>query len=195
MRIKKVELHSDLLKISCVKKTREIEFTLPSAKLRPRPTLENPIVEFHIDRELGDQGIEYLLKDGTPGAVHLDAFREYSCDPEFFRELIVYKATILLEKVSKTSQFSKSEIAQRLNTSPTQIYRTFDSNYYGKTVDQIVKVLAAMGHTLDVSLIKIENNVDQTPEEILKKLNDITMDQKTHTTGNPFRGLSMGRAS
>jgi hypothetical protein len=46
--------------------------TFPFARLKPSPTAKDPLVTAIVDRELGSEGITYVLKSGQEGTVHVE---------------------------------------------------------------------------------------------------------------------------
>jgi hypothetical protein len=138
------------------RKTLEIDtakghFSLPFSKLSLPPTDENEIQKIHIDPELGNEGITYRLSNGDEDSVHVDAFLDYNKDPEYVARITLYNLTRTAINLVQVAQLSKREIARKLRTSPAQLYRLLDTTNYKKTIDQMIKLLAVLGH--DVGFI------------------------------------------
>jgi len=57
----------------------------------------------------------------------LDAFLDYNRDPEYIRRVLVYRLTIQSLKLMDSHSITKRELARKLHTSPTQLYRLLDA--------------------------------------------------------------------
>lgn len=117
----------------------------PYAKLEDRPTSRDPVVSVQVDAELAREGFTYRLKSGEEGTVHVEQVLEYNKDPEYLRDLLLYKLTLEARKRLAKSRLSRREIIRRLGTSATQFYRLLDQTNYRKSVDQVLSLL----HVLD----------------------------------------------
>jgi len=126
-------------------KTSARSFVFPFTKVAPQPTADDPVVRVFVDKELGREGFTYVLKSGREGTVHIEQVLEYNQDPDYLRDLLLYKLTIEAQKRVEASQLSKREIIRRLGTSATQFYRLLDQTNYRKSVDQLLSLL----HVLD----------------------------------------------
>jgi len=118
---------------------------LPFAKVHPRPTSADSISSLSVDQELAREGFTYTLKSGKEGTVHVEQVLEYNKDPDYLRDLLVYKLTVESQKRLQTSRLSKREIIRRLGTSASQFYRLLDQTNYRKSIDQLLSLL----HVLD----------------------------------------------
>jgi len=118
---------------------------LPYAKVAPSPTPTNPITRLFVDADLGREAFTFMLASGETGTIHIDQVLDYNQDPDYLRDLLLYRLTIEAQKRIATSPLSKREIIRRLGTSPAQIYRLLDQTNYRKSVDQMVSLL----HILD----------------------------------------------
>jgi hypothetical protein len=141
------------------KKTLEIEtpkgrYLLPFSRLPLPPLAKDRIKSVYIDTELASRAITYLLTSGKEGSVHLDAFLDYNRDPDFMRDNTLHELTIEALKLMKNSGLSKHELIRRLKTSPSQLYRLLDTSNYRKSVDEMLRLLGALGYRLDIRLIK-----------------------------------------
>ena len=154
------------MKIKCVtannrKKAIEIETAkgrlgLPFSHLRLKPTVRDRIAEIYVDSELGGQGITYRLSSGKEDSLHVDAFLDYNRDPDFLRNLMLHKLSVEAAKVLESSGLSKHEVARRLKTSPSQLYRLLDSANYNKSVDEMLRLLSVLGFEVKWSLVRQE---------------------------------------
>ena len=134
--------------------TRKGAFTLPFTKLDIVPSRVNRIKEVYVDRELGNEAITYVLESGEEDSVHVDDFLKYNNDPDYLRDLMLYRLTLTAGKLLKKSQLPKRELARRLATSPAQIYRLLDPTNYKKTIDQMVRLLACLDYSFDFVIEK-----------------------------------------
>ncbi len=120
-------------------------FELPYAKVEPMPEKGNLVSDLFIDDELGRDGFVYTLRSGETGTVLLDQFFDYNREPEYMRDLLLHKLTVAVVQRLEKSSISKRELARRLGTSATQLYRLLDTANYSKSVSQMLTVL----HILD----------------------------------------------
>ncbi|MCY4487367.1 MAG: hypothetical protein OXF11_09665 [Deltaproteobacteria bacterium] len=128
--------------------------TFPYMKLDIAPSRTNRVKEVYVDRELANQAITYVLESGEEDSVHVDDFLNYNKDPDYMRDLTLYKLTLKAGTLLKESKLPKRELARRLATSPAQIYRLLDPTNYKKTIDQMVRLLACLDYTLDFVIEK-----------------------------------------
>ena len=117
----------------------------PYGKLEVRPTPADPVVRASVDPELGREGFTYQLRSGKEGTVHIEQVLEYNQDPDYLRDVLLYKLTVEAQKRVAKSALSRREIIRRLGTSATQFYRLLDQTNYRKSVDQVLSLL----HVLD----------------------------------------------
>lgn len=130
------------------------ELVLPFSKSGLVPTASNRVAEVYVDREMGNEGITYVLDSGDENSIPLDAFLDYNRDPEYLSKLLLHRLTIdALDRI-KTSKLSRRELARKLSTSPAQLYRLLDPANQTKTVDQMIKLLAALGYELEYKIVK-----------------------------------------
>jgi len=121
----------------------------PYAKLDLKPSHDNKIKKLYIDPEIGKHGFTYVLEDGQEDTVLLDQVLYYNQDPEILKQHMLHEMTVTAKECLKKSGLSIREIARRMNTSPTQLYRVIDPAYYDKTMDQVLKVLYVCGAKVD----------------------------------------------
>ena len=81
------------------KKCFEIEtsrrsYTFPYARLRLRPEPGIRIADVRPEAEMGNEGFTYHLEDGRTDTLHVDAVLDYNMDPEFIRDLHLYRMTL-----------------------------------------------------------------------------------------------------
>jgi len=130
--------------------TSSRELTYPYAKAHPRPTAADTVAKVAVDAELGGEGFTYTLKSGRTGTVHVEQVLEYNQDPNYFRDLLLYKLTLEARKRVSKSPISKREIIRRLGTSATQFYRLIDPTNYRKSVDQVLVLLHVLECEVEV---------------------------------------------
>jgi hypothetical protein len=105
------------------------------------PISDDPVTRVYVDRELGGEGFTYELQSGKTGTVLIEQVLEYNRDPNYLRDLMLYKLTIEAQSRIADSPLSKREIIRRLGTSATQLYRLLDQTNYKKSLDQLVSLL------------------------------------------------------
>lgn len=132
--------------------TRRGSFELPYALVRPTPSAEDPVIEAFVDPELGREGFTYRLQSGAEGAVHGESVLEYAQDPAYLAELALYRLTTEAKTRFETSGLSVRDVAGRLQTSPTQLYRLLNPTNYAKSARQLLTLLCALGCDVDVEV-------------------------------------------
>ena len=123
----------------------------PFARLAVQPGAEDPFAEVFVDREIGSEGFTYVLRSGREGTVHVEDVLEYNQDPDYLRDMLLYRLTLEAQKRLATTSLAKREIIRRLGTSPPQLYRLLDQTNYRKTVDQLLRLLQVLD--CDVQLV------------------------------------------
>ena len=122
--------------------------TFPYHRAEPPPTPGDPIREFFIDPELGDEGVTYVLESGSEGSVLADHVLEINRDPAYMRDLLLYQLTVEALQRMESSSYGVRQLGRRLKTSPAQLYRLLDTTNYKKTVDKMLELL----HVLDAEV-------------------------------------------
>ncbi len=153
MKIKKVTVNNRKKAFELV--TTKGDFDFPFSRLHLKPTETNPIEDAFVDKELGSQGFTYQLMSGKEDTIHADQVLEYNKDPDYMRKMLLYKLTLQAQKMIDARGISKRELIRRLHTSPTQLYRLIDQTFYGKTIDQMVRLLSALDCPVDFTFEKI----------------------------------------
>ena len=148
MKIRSVKLNSK--KKSFEVATSAKKFSFPYVKAKPAPTSSDPITQVYVDKDLGREGITYELASGKSGTVHIEQVLEYNQDPNYLRDLLLYKLTLEVQKRVAGSRLAKREIVRRLGTSATQLYRLLDQTNYEKSVDQLVSLLQVLDCDVDL---------------------------------------------
>lgn len=133
-------------------RTRSGTYVFPFSECDPPPSPDNRIAEVAVDPELGREGFTYELESGAQGSVHIDSVLEYNKDPATMAELALYRLTVEAQEKFEQSPLSAREIARRLGTSPTQLYRLLDPTNYTKSLKQMLSLLYVLGYEVDVAL-------------------------------------------
>lgn len=123
----------------------------PFARLEVQPTAEDPLVKVFVDKEIGSEGFTYLLQSGREGTIHIEDVLEYNQDPDYLRDLLLYRLTLEAQNRIAATSLAKREIIRRLGTSATQLYRLLDQANYRKSVDQMLRLLQVLD--CDVELV------------------------------------------
>ena len=116
----------------------------PFARLEVQPSADDPIAKVFVDQELGREGFTYILQSGREGTVHIEDVLEYNQDPDYLRDLLLYRLTLEAQKRVAATSLARREIIRRLGTSPTQLYRLLDQTNYRKSVDQMLRLLQVL---------------------------------------------------
>jgi len=152
MKIKKVKINN---RKKCIDiETRKGPYSLPFSKLELQPSAKNKIAKIYIDKELASECVTYILESGKEDAVPLCAFLDYNRDPEYVRDMTLYKLTVEAITLLKKSGLSKQEVIRRLKTSPSQLYRLLDTTNYKKSIDEMLKLLSVLGYTVELKILK-----------------------------------------
>jgi hypothetical protein len=104
----------------------------------------------YVDEELGREGFTYELESGAEGSVHMDAVLEYNDDPGHLADLMIYRLTVEAQNRLEDSPLSTREVARRLGTSLSQLYRLLDPTNYRKSVRQMASLLYILGCDVEV---------------------------------------------
>ena len=122
----------------------------PYLKAEPRPDASNKVVEVVVDRELASEAFTYKLASGAEGSVHLEQVLEYNRDPRTLRDALLYKLSLEAERrVAQIGQ-SRRELARRLGTSLSQLYRLLDPTNTKKSIDPLVALLQVLDCSVDL---------------------------------------------
>jgi predicted XRE-type DNA-binding protein len=134
----------------------------PFMLLRLKPEARNRIKKAFVDPELGNEAFTYRLDDGREDSVHVDEVLEYNKDPNYMRDILLYRLTLEVQERLKESRLSRREIIRRLGTSASQFYRLLDQTYYEKSVDQMLALLTVLGCRVNVTIEhnKIDGKAD-----------------------------------
>ncbi|HKW15434.1 MAG TPA: hypothetical protein VJS69_13180 [Candidatus Krumholzibacteria bacterium] len=123
-------------------------FVYPYARAQPGGIADDLVREVSIDPEVGREGFSYVLESGREGTVLAEQVLDYNEDPDYLRQMLLYKLTLEAQKRLASSALSKREIIRRLGTSATQFYRLIDQTNTQKSFGQLLSLL----HILDCSV-------------------------------------------
>jgi len=124
-------------------------YLFPFSRLDPAPGPDDDIVQCAVDAELAREAFSYRLRSGRAGTVHVEQVLEANEDPRYMRDLLLYRLTIEAQARIETTPLSKRELARRLKTSLTQIYRLLDQTNYRKSIDQVLGLLRVLDCDVD----------------------------------------------
>ncbi len=133
--------HKQAFEIEIEGKT-PMEYSYPQCC--PAPTREDAVVRVELDPELGFTGFVYFLASGSEGVVLSDHILRYNRDPAYLVDEMLYDLSCEAKLRLESSPIGIRALSRRLETSPAQIYRLVDPTNYGKTLDQMVRLLAAL---------------------------------------------------
>jgi len=150
MKIRSVKANSRRQAFEVSVANRHLRF--PFARLEIQPTADDPVAAVYVDAELGREGFTYVLSSGREGTVHVEEVLEYNRDPDYLRDLLLYRLTIDAQKHMATTRLAKREIIRRLGTSPTQLYRLLDQTNYRKSVDQMLRLLQVLDCDVEIAV-------------------------------------------
>ncbi len=123
----------------------------PYSQCCPAPTREDAVARVELDPELGFTGFVYFLTSGCEGVVLSDHILRYNRDPSYLVDEMLYELSCEARSRLEISPIGIRALSRRLETSPAQIYRLVDPTNYGKTLDQMVRLLAVL--EVDVRLL------------------------------------------
>jgi hypothetical protein len=131
--------------------TRRGILEFPYGRCEPEPTPRDRLVEVYVDAELGREAFTYRLASGAEGSVHIDSVLDVNADPDYLARLELYRLTVEAKDRLDASGLSVRQAAQRLGTSPPQLYRLLDPTNYSKSARQLLAVLALGGASITVA--------------------------------------------
>ena len=124
-------------------------FEFPWAHLEVIPSAADPVVDVRPDPELGREGFTYRLASGAEGTVHIDHVLRFVRDPDLQRRELLYELTNEALDALAASGRTKRSLARQLGTSLAQIARLLDPANARKSLDQMVRLLAALGRRME----------------------------------------------
>ncbi|HEY5265560.1 MAG TPA: hypothetical protein VIJ40_01975 [Acidimicrobiales bacterium] len=106
----------------------------------------------YVDPDLGNEGFTYTLESGVEGSVHIDEVLEYNGDPSYMAELMLYRLSQDAKTRFESSGISVRQMAEKLGTSPTQMYRLLDPTNYSKSLRQLISLLYMLDCEVEVEV-------------------------------------------
>ncbi len=70
--------------------------------------------------------------------------------PEYLKELLLYRLSLEARKGVSESGVSKRQLARKLGTSPSQLYRLLDPTNTRKSVGQMLALLHLLGREVEL---------------------------------------------
>jgi len=125
-------------------------YSYPYAEADPQPDSENRIGEVFVDKDLGSEAITFVLNSGEEGSIHVEQFLEYNQDPNYMAKLLIYNLTLEARKGIETCNLSRRQLAKRLKTSLSQLYRLLDPANSSKSINQLVALLHVLNCKVDL---------------------------------------------
>jgi hypothetical protein len=122
----------------------------PYSKAEPAPSVGDLVVRVTVDKELAREAFVFELRSGRSGTIHVEQVLEHNQDPSYLRDLLLYKLTLEAQRRVAAGLLSKREICRRLGTSVTQLYRLLDQANYGKSIDQVLRLLRVLDCDVDL---------------------------------------------
>jgi hypothetical protein len=114
------------------------------------PSSADPVVEIGPDPELGGEAFTYRLASGAEGTIHIDDVLRFVRGPDYQRRELLHALTNQAIDALAGSGRAKRSVARQLGTSPAQLARLLDPANSRKSVDQMVRLLAALGRRLEL---------------------------------------------
>ena len=125
-------------------------FEFPWSQVEVVPSAADPVVVVAPDPELGGEGFTYRLASGAEGTVHLDHLLRFVGEPDFRRREILHELTGEAIDALRASGRTKRSLGRQMGTSLAQLARLLDPANGRKSLDQMVRLLAALGRRVVV---------------------------------------------
>jgi hypothetical protein len=143
----------NLLQITLLEGRKSRRYSLPFSLVgATKASARNRFAHIEIERELGDQGVSYVLEDGTRGDFPSDLVL-YHCDPTYDWAPVNQLKRALKSELGK-SRLSVRVLADALRTSPTQVVRLLEENRASKQLLQLFKLAELAGYRIEFRLRK-----------------------------------------
>ena len=155
MKIRKVIFnnHRKAFEVSAKNST----YHYPYIQLRLQPSRGNVIKEAYLDPGSGNQSFTYVLQSGDEGTVHLEQVLDYNHRPAQLRAQVLDALTGEAHRKAERSGLSKRELARRLGTSASQLYRILNPDPGSKSIGRVLDLLEVLDCDVDLTVI------DRTP--------------------------------
>lgn len=129
------------------------KYKLPFSSLNgPRISAQNRFRSILIEKELAEQGVSYVLQDGSKGDFPSD-YVLYYCDPTYDWSPLNQLKRALKGKM-KLSELSVRTVADALKTSPSQVMRLLKENQASKQFQQLSDLAELAGYQIEFTLKK-----------------------------------------
>jgi hypothetical protein len=125
-------------------------YTYPYARLEQGLCAGQRVKEVFVDEELAGEAFTYRLESGEVDSIHIEQVLDYNRDPEYLKEVFLYQLSIEAQKGVAESGISKRELARRLGTSPSQLYRLLDQTNTRKSVGQMLALLHLLNRRVEL---------------------------------------------
>jgi hypothetical protein len=125
-------------------------FDFPWSELDAAPSAGDPVVEVFPDPDLGREGFTYRLASGAERTVHVEHVRQFVRDPDHQRKELLYALTNEAIAALASSGRAKRSLARQLGTSLAQLARLLDPANTRKSLDQMIRLLAALGRSVEL---------------------------------------------
>ncbi len=143
MKIKRVLAHEK--KKAFIVQAGAKSYEVPFSSFSTAPTKRDPLIFVTVDADLGGLGFTFRLRSGREQTMLLEQVLDMHHDPEVARKRTLYELTCLAQDTAQRSKLTKRALSRRLSCTPTHLYRLLDQTFYGKTIDQMVKLLSVLG--------------------------------------------------
>ena len=88
MKIRTVNANNRRKAFEVTVRGRRLLYPFARLEVLRRPTIPSQGV---VDKELGSKGFTYALRSGREGTVHIEDVWEYNQDPDYLRDLLLYR--------------------------------------------------------------------------------------------------------
>ncbi len=129
-------------------------FHFPYSRCELVPSGSNGVIECYPDKELGNEGLEYILENGKKGSVLMDSVLDYNSDPEYVKKARLYQMTVQALDIVESKKVPKNEIVRRMGCTKTQLSRLLDTTFYGKSTDEMIRLLNALDCNVEIRVKK-----------------------------------------
>ncbi|HNV01845.1 MAG TPA: helix-turn-helix transcriptional regulator [Vicinamibacterales bacterium] len=119
-------------------------YRLPYSRLEPGLARDDTVVSAAVDPEIGSEGFSYRAASGHTGTVHMEQVLDYNRDPRYMRDALLYELTLAAQARLAQAGLSRRELARRMATSPSQLYRLLNQTNTRKSVDRMLVLLEAL---------------------------------------------------
>lgn len=149
----KPNYRKEVLEIALAEGRKVRHYRLPFAVFRDKNIGgKNRFASITIERELGDQGVSFVLEDASRGDFPADLVLYY-CDPSYHWSPLNQLKRALKDTLH-AHRLSLRVLADALNTSPSQVVRLLQENKGSKQIAQLFHLAELAGYQIEFSLKK-----------------------------------------